>query len=176
MLFVKLVSRAGLVAEIPQSEFDLVSASIGPVRARERVLSDAGRALKHRRDLAEFYAQNLTPQDQELIRATARQMIRDVEIQIAARELGYGSYVDRVARGGHVNPEQWARVISRATERAGHIDDTPDDGWLCAAAEQLGFASERTAEWDRRWLFPDWKISAPDGWNGQPATAATATA
>lgn len=176
MSLVKLVSRAGLVVEIPQSEFDLVSASIGPVRARERVLSDAGRALKHRRDLAEFYVQTLTESDQQLIRTTARQMVRDIEIQIAARELGYGSYVDRIARGGHVNPDQWARVIARATERAGNIDDEPDDAMLCAAAEELGFASERTAAWDRRWLFPDWKISAPDGWNGQPATAATATA
>jgi hypothetical protein len=173
---VKLVSRAGLIVEMPQSEFDLMSSQLGPVRARERALSDAGRALKHRRELAAYYAQTLAEQDQELIRATARQMMRDFAIQQAARELGYGNYVDRIARGGMVPAESWARAVSRATERAGNIDDTPDDGDICAAAEQLGFLTERGADWDRRWLFPHWTITAPDGWNGQPADAATATA
>ena len=176
MSFVKLVSRAGLVAEIPQSDFDALSLSLGPVRARERVLSDAGRALKHRRELAAYYAQTLDEHDQEMIRATARQLLRDVAIQSAAAEIGYGNYVARVAAGRPVNPEQWARIVSRATERAGNIDDTPDDAALCAAAEQLGFRTERTADWDRRWLFPGWKISAPDGWNGQPSQVPEVTA
>ena len=155
---VKLVSRAGLVAEVPQSEFDLLSFRLGPVRAREHALSDAGRALKHRRELAAYYAQTLSAQDQELIRATARQLLRDCAIQQAARESGYGNYVDRIARGGMVNHDQWSRIVERATNRAGNIDDTPDDAALCAAAEQLGFRTERTADWDRLWVFPGWKI------------------
>ena len=181
MSIVKLVSRAGLAVELPQSEFDQLSLAIGPVRARERVLSDAGRALKHRRELAAHYAQALTDADRANVNQMARAMIRRTAIEVAARELGYGNYLDRIDRGGAAaemiaSSESYQRAIRQATERAGNIDDTPTDDYLCAAAEALGFSTERTADWDRRWLCTGWVITAPDGWDNQPAALATATA
>lgn len=176
MSTVTLVSRAGLVADIPQADFDKLLLQIGPVRARERILSDAGRALKHRRELAAHYAQTLTEADLANINQMARAFIRREAIERAAYDLGYGSTIDRVNRGGRVDEISYGRIVSRATEWAGNIDDTPDDGALCYAAEQLGFTTERTADWDRNWLRPTWKITAPDGWNQQPAETPTALA
>lgn len=163
-----LTARSGLTVTIPQSEMDAISARLGPVSARQHILSDAGRALKHRRDLMTYYAQTLSDDDLSLIRAVARQMIRDSAIYVAATELGYGNYVTRAAAGRPM-PESWDRIVSRAIAWAGEIDDTPTDRDLVIATQRLGFLTEDDAEYSRNYVRPTWTITAPDGWDCKPA-------
>lgn len=174
MMNTTITARSGLTVTMPQAEFDEICTRRGPVAAKQLVLSDAGRALKHRRELAAFYAQQLSAEDQMLINAVARELIRDAIIHQAARELGYGNYVDRVQMGRSVNDAQWARIIERSLGWAGEIDDTPDDGARSVAAQKLGFLTEHDAEYSRYWTVSDWQITAPNGWDGQPASAAEA--
>lgn len=176
---ITMTSRGGLVVELSQSEFDQVSSRLGPVYARESILSDAGRALKHRRELAAHYRQILSIDDLALIGGTALQMMRDAAIHNAAREMGCGPFVERVQAGRHVDPDVWARIVERAVAWAGGpeaLDGDPTDVIWCAAAGALGFSTDEDAEYNRRWLRPSWVITAPDGWDGQPASAPAAIA
>ena len=176
-----LESRAGLRVELPESEYAAAIATDGITRARERLLSEAGRALKHRRELAQFYAQEIDDAQRNLIQAVARQLVRAAAVDEALRELGGGLYLTRIAFGGAVaertaDSPPYQRLRARAVERAGNIDDTPDEGAIAEAMRLLGLLTEQDAQWSRRHLRAGWTIAAPDGWDGAPALAAEAMA
>jgi len=169
-------SRNGLSVTIPQPIFDQMLGSLGTLSGvRERVLNDAGRALKHRRELADFYAQELTAEQRQQVAQVASAMIRQDAIYSAACEMGYQPYVDRAIAGRPTNDAQWARIIERAREHAGQIDDTPTAEDLNSAMSELGMLTGNDAEYSRRLTLPTWSISAPDGWNGQSSNHREAT-
>lgn len=173
---ITLISRNGLAVTLPQSDYGQYLAVCGSIeKTRERVLSDAGRALKHRRTLAQFYAQELSDEQRQQVDQVARAMVRQDAIYEAASELGYGPYVDRKISGRPTNDAKWERIVARATEWAGQIDDTPSDSYISVAMYELGLMTEDDAGYSRRFTEPTWGISAPDGWNGQLAAAPEAT-
>jgi len=179
---ITLTSARGLVVSVPIAEYSnrLLSASTDTVRAS--ILSDAGRALKHRRILADFYAQTLTASQRAQVRAHAVALSRRTNILNAARDLGYGEYVNRVTAGRPVPDETWSRIMDRATDRAGYArlgvdseyEPTPAD--IEFAMGDLGYITGHDASYSRRFTEPTWQITAPDGWNGQSSECAEAVA
>ena len=173
---ITITSARGLSVTLPLSEYaDLIAARGEPV-AKQTLLSEAGRALKHRRALAEYYSQELTEVDHALITQIVRALRRQQAIYAAAHELGYGNYIARVETGRPVNEDQWERIMQRSRERANYSDDptpaTADE--IAFAIERMGRLSDRDAQYSRRHLMPTWEITAPDGWDMLPAATPVA--
>lgn len=191
---ITFISSGGLTVSIPESEHRAIVDAIinegdmprwmGTLtleqRVKSHVLNAAGRALKHRRDLAAYYAQEIPAADLELARAIAVRARRDGAVIAAAYDMGYGSYMARSLAGRYVNPDTMGRVMERATERARteleHVESEPltladvDYG-----LKQIGYMVSDDAEYSRAYTQPSWGITAPDGWNGQLSTAQEAT-
>lgn len=188
-------SAAGLVVSVPESEIEAIMEKLAAERylpygmakltieqrAKSAVLSTAGRALKHRRDLAAYYAQEISPDDLEFARTIALQAKREGAVIAAAYDLGYGPYMSRSLAGRHVDPDTMGRIRERATERARseieYVESEPltlDD--IDYGLKMMGYMISDDAEYSRALTHPTWEITAPDGWNGQLSTAQEATA
>jgi len=188
-------SAAGLVVSVPEAEVEALMTRLSAERylpygtanltieqrAKSAVLSAAGRALKHRRDLAAYYAQEITADDLEFARAIAVQAKREGAVISAAYDMGYGPYMARSLAGRHVDTDTMGRVRERATERARteieYVESEPitlDD--VDYGLKMMGYMVRADAEYSRALTQPTWEITAPDGWNGQLSTAQEATA
>lgn len=188
-------SSNGMTVSIPAAEHAAITAAVaerkyahglGPAltleqRVKSCVLNAAGRALKHRRDLAAYYVQEIPADDLEFARAIAVQAKREGAVIAAAYDIGYGPYMARSLAGRHVDPGTMGRIRERAAERARteieHLKREPltlDD--IDYGLKAQGYMVSADAEYSRCLTMPTWVITAPDGWNGQLATAQEATA
>lgn len=188
-------SAGGLVVSVPEAEIEALMTRLAAERylpygvakltieqrAKSAVLSAAGRALKHRRDLAAYYAQEIPADDLEIARAIAVQAKREGAVIAAAYDIGYGPYMARSLAGRHVDTDTMGRVRERATERARseieHVEREPLTlADIDYGLKMMGHMVSADAQYSRCLTKPTWEITAPDGWNGQLSTAQEATA
>ena len=187
-------SAAGLVVSVPEAEVEALMTRLSAERylpygtanltieqrAKSAVLSAAGRALKHRRELAAYYVQEISAEDQEFARAIAVQAKREGAVIAAAYDMGYGPYMARSLVGRHIDTGTMGRIRERAAERARteieHVEREPltlSD--IDYGLKMMGYMVSADAEYSRALTQPTWQITAPDGWNGQLSTAQEAT-
>jgi hypothetical protein len=158
--------RSGLTVVVPDDEYGVLLATHGEHGAYEYVLNQAGRVLKHRRELEEIRNQVLTDDQRNQVESAARALAIQNIIDIYLCENGYSAYVDKRNRGGML-PESFSRTVERAREScADEIErSTPTDDDRNYAMTMLGFYTEDDRRWSERvssWC--NWEISAPEGW------------
>lgn len=160
----KLQSSRGMVVEMSDQAYGTYLAKYGS-RTRESILTEAGRVYKHRELLHLIRKQELTEEQKLQVESLATAAARQFAIYNAAREMGYGTYVDRALQG-RIMPDSWCRIVERAAATIEEITVTESDR-NCAMTE-LGFYVERDAAHSARIVrgCESWKITVPDGWGG----------
>ena len=158
--------RSGLTVEMTDEQYAAYLSKYGPNTYYE-ILNDAGRVLKHRIILKNIMKQNLTPEQSAHVESLARALAIQERIDREIIDMGYGSYIYRRDRGGMM-PESFSRIVEKARGRVGDLSDiSPDDSDRNYAMAQLGFYTERDAEWSTCCSkHCNWKITAPAGWGG----------
>lgn len=155
--------RNGLTVLIPDDEYGILLALHGQSGAYAYVLNQAGRVLKHRRELSVIYHQVLSDDEKTQVECIARSVAVQAAIDAKIREMGYGNYLSRRDQGGMM-PESFTRIVNRAYNVA-HESITVTEDDRSVAMSLLGFYTDFDRQWSERVVSGcKWEITAPDGW------------
>jgi hypothetical protein len=138
---------APLTVTITDDEYGVILARCGtPEIARAQILNNAGRALDHRQQIADYLAQSITDEQRTQIDSLSRAYARQEAIYQRAIELGYGSYVTRAYQGGMM-PESWSRIVERASES---VEPVVTEFERERAMHDLHLMTESDREWSEK--------------------------
>ena len=164
----KITSKQGMTVELSDDEYGVMLAEYGEQGARYQILSDAGRAYKHKQQLKNYREQVLTPEQLAQVESVARSSAVQSVIDAYLIENGFSAYIKKRDLGGML-PESWSRTVERAREACQDEIEclTISDRDRDYAMSMLGFLTDddrQRSEHISNWCT--WKITVPDGWGG----------
>ncbi len=157
----KLMSKSGLTVSLSDSDYAQWVVEHGE-RAREMILTHAGRVHSHRMTVRAIEEQELTPEQAALVRCLADSMAREDQIRGELCRRGYEHYVQRSAMGG-LMPDSWSRTVRQAAI-AVESDEIVSDHLMGIAMHEMGYYSQQDREWSESIARSSWVTVAPPGW------------